>query len=199
MSNEEEQFAQRLAKLEELRRLGVAPYPTRFERTATVRSVVSEFGASEAEALEADRPRAAVAGRVLGVRSFGKARFLVLSDGLDRIQVYVRADAMDERSFQIVTHVDLGDHVGVEGRVFRTKTKELTIWAERIEFLVKGLLPLPEKWHGLTDIETRYRQRYLDLIVNPGVAAGVRNAGPSRSPRSGGSWTRGDSSKSRPR
>ena len=91
----------------------------------------------------------------------------MLSDGLDRIQVYVRADAMDERSFQIVTHVDLGDHVGVEGRVFRTKTKELTIWAERIEFLVKGLLPLPEKWHGLTDIETRYRQRYLDLIVNP--------------------------------
>ena len=167
MSNEEEQFAQRLAKLEELRRLGVAPYPTRFERTATVQSVVSQFGASEAEALEADRPKAAVAGRVLGVRSFGKARFLVLSDGLDRLQVYVRADAMDERSFQIVTHVDLGDHVGVEGRVFRTKTKELTIWAERIEFLVKGLLPLPEKWHGLTDIETRYRQRYLDLIVNP--------------------------------
>ena len=69
--------------------------------------------------------------------------------------------------FEIVTHVDLGDHVGVEGRLFRTKTKELTIWAERVEFLVKSLLPLPEKWHGLTDIETRYRQRYLDLIVNP--------------------------------
>jgi len=167
MSNEEEQFAQRLAKLEELRRLGVAPYPTRFQRTETVQSVISTFGASEAEALEADRPKVAVAGRVLGVRSFGKARFLVLSDGLERLQVYVRADSMDERSFQIVTHVDLGDHVGVEGRVFRTKTKELTIWAERIEFLVKGLLPLPEKWHGLTDIETRYRQRYLDLIVNP--------------------------------
>ena len=167
MSNEEEQFAQRLAKLEEIRRLGVAPYPTRFERTATVESVVARFGATEAEALEADRPHAAVAGRVLGVRSFGKARFLVLSDGLERLQVYIRADAMDERSFQIVTHVDLGDHIGVEGRLFRTKTKELTVWAERVEFLVKGLLPLPEKWHGLTDIETRYRQRYLDLIVNP--------------------------------
>ncbi len=108
MSNEEEQFAQRLAKLEELRRLGVAPYPTRFERTETVQSVISTFGASEAEALEADRPKVAVAGRVLGVRSFGKARFLVLSDGLERLQVYVRADSMDERSFQIVTHVDLG-------------------------------------------------------------------------------------------
>ena len=167
MSNEAEQYAQRVAKLEELRRIGVAPYPTRFERTASVRSIVAEHGATEADALEAQRPSAAVAGRVLGVRSFGKARFLVLSDGLERLQVYVRADAMDERSFQIVAHVDLGDHIGVEGRIFRTKTKELTIWAERVELLVKGLLPLPEKWHGLTDVETRYRQRYLDLIVNP--------------------------------
>jgi lysyl-tRNA synthetase class 2 len=167
MSNEEEQFTQRLAKLDEIRRLGVSPYPTRFERTATIASVVARFGAAEAETLEAERPRAAVAGRVLGIRSFGKARFVVLSDGLERLQVYVRADAMDERSFQIVTHIDLGDHIGVEGRLFRTKTKELTVWAERLEFLVKGLLPLPEKWHGLTDVETRYRQRYLDLIVNP--------------------------------
>jgi lysyl-tRNA synthetase, class II len=167
MSNEEEQFTQRRAKLEEIQRLGVSPYPTRFERTATIESVVARYGATEAEALETERPRAAIAGRVVGVRSFGKARFLVLSDGLERLQVYVRADAMDDRSFQIVTHVDLGDHIGVEGRVFRTKTKELTVWAERVEFLVKGLLPLPEKWHGLTDIETRYRQRYLDLIVNP--------------------------------
>jgi lysyl-tRNA synthetase class 2 len=167
MSNEEEQFAQRLAKLEEIHRLGVAPYPTRFERTASIASVTARYGSTEAEALEAERPRVAVAGRVLGVRSFGKARFLVLSDGLQRLQVYVRADTTDDRSFQIVTHVDLGDHIGVEGRLFRTKTKELTVWAERVEFLVKGLLPLPEKWHGLTDIETRYRQRYLDLIVNP--------------------------------
>jgi lysyl-tRNA synthetase class 2 len=167
MSNEEEQFAQRRAKLEEIQRLGVAPYPTRFERTATVQWVVARYGATEGDVLEAERPRAAIAGRVLGVRSFGKARFLVLSDGLERLQVYVRADAMDDRSFQIVTHVDLGDHIGVEGRLFRTKTKELTVWAERVEFLVKGLLPLPEKWHGLTDIEIRYRQRYLDLIVNP--------------------------------
>ena len=167
MSNEEEQFTQRLAKLEELRRLGIATYPTAFERTGTVQSVIGQYGAIEAEALEAEQPKVAIAGRVLGVRSFGKARFLVLSDGLERLQVYIRADSMDERSFQIVTHVDLGDHIGVEGRVFRTKTKELTVWAARIEFLVKGLLPLPEKWHGLTDIETRYRQRYLDLIVNP--------------------------------
>jgi lysyl-tRNA synthetase class 2 len=166
MSNEQEQYAQRLTKLEEIRRLGVPVYPTTFARSAAVSSIVTRYGAVEAEALERERPRAAVAGRILGVRSFGKARFLVLSDGLERLQVYVRADAVDERTFHLVTLLDLGDHVGVSGRVFRTRTKELTIWADELVFLVKGLLPLPEKWHGLTDIETRYRQRYLDLIVN---------------------------------
>jgi lysyl-tRNA synthetase, class II len=167
MSNEEEQFAQRQAKLEELRRLGVSAYPTRFDRDSSVSSVIAEHGGTDGETLEAERPRARVAGRVLGIRSFGKASFLVLSDGLERLQVYVREDSLDERSFRIFKLLDLGDHIGADGRIFRTKTKELTLWAERIEFLAKGLLPLPEKWHGLTDIETRYRQRYLDLIVNP--------------------------------
>ncbi len=108
----------------------------------------------------------------------------MLSDGLARIQVYVRADSLSARDFQIFKLLDFGDHVGVEGRVFRTRTNELTIWAGRLEFLAKCLLPMPEKWHGLTDIEARYRQRYLDLIVNPdsrrvfetraGVVAGIR-------------------------
>jgi lysyl-tRNA synthetase, class II len=167
MSNEQEQSAQRLAKLDEIRQLGVDPYPTRFDRATTVARIVERYGPLEAEALEVERPEVAVAGRILGVRSFGKARFLVLSDGLERVQVYVRADSMDERSFALATRLDLGDHIGVAGRVFRTKTKELTVWATGIELLVKCLLPLPEKWHGLTDIERRYRQRYLDLIVNP--------------------------------
>jgi lysyl-tRNA synthetase class 2 len=167
MSNEQEQFAQRLAKLDEIRRLGVAVYPTGFRRTATVASIVEKYGAVEAEVLETERPTASVAGRVLGVRSFGKARFLVLSDGLERLQAYVRADAVDDRTFEIVSHLDLGDHIGVSGRIFRTRTRELTIWVDEAVFLVKSLLPLPEKWHGLTDVETRYRQRYLDLIVNP--------------------------------
>jgi lysyl-tRNA synthetase class 2 len=91
----------------------------------------------------------------------------VLSDGRQKIQVYIRADSLPERDFRIFKLLDFGDIVGVEGRVFRTKTNELTIWASSLEFLVKCLLPLPEKWHGLTDVETRYRQRYLDLIVNP--------------------------------
>ena len=101
------------------------------------------------------------------MRSFGKANFLVLSDGLATIQVYIRQDAVPELDFKIFKLLDFGDVIGVEGRLFRTKTNEFSIWASRVHFLVKCLLPLPEKWHGLTDVEIRYRQRYLDLIVNP--------------------------------
>src|SRR5262245_47382249 len=167
MSNEAEQIAQRKAKLEELVRLGVAPYPNRFDRTITIAALVREHGETPAEALEGSQPEARVAGRILSVRSFGKANFLVLSDGRSRLQVYIRADSLSPREFQIFKLLDLGDHVGVQGRIFRTKTNELTIWAAGLEVLAKCLLPLPEKWHGLTDIEARYRQRYLDLIVNP--------------------------------
>jgi len=167
MSNEREQIAQRRAKLAELVALGVAPYPHRFDRDATVSAVVADHGGKDGETLETERPHTRVAGRILGIRAFGKANFLVLSDGLERLQVYVRADSVSERDFAIYRLLDVGDHVGVAGRVFRTRTNELTIWAAQIEFLAKCLLPLPEKWHGLTDIEIRYRQRYLDLIVNP--------------------------------
>ena len=167
MSNEAEQTAQRRAKLQALIDMGVAPYPRRFDRDADVTSLVESYGGTPGDALEAERPRARVAGRILSIRSFGKANFLVLSDGRSRIQVYVRADSMPERDFAIFRQLDFGDHVGVEGRLFRTKTNELTVWAEQLAFLAKCLLPLPEKWHGLTDVETRYRQRYLDLVVNP--------------------------------
>src|SRR5687767_1156545 len=166
MSNEIEQVAQRKAKLSELVALGVPPYPVRFERTATISEVVAARSAETGEALEAEKPAAVVAGRILSIRGFGKANFLVLSDGLQRLQVYVRADSMPERGFEIFKRLDFGDHVGVSGRIFRTKTNELTIWAASITFLAKCLLPLPEKWHGLQDVEIRYRQRYLDLIVN---------------------------------
>ena len=106
-------------------------------------------------------------GRILGIRAFGKANFLVLSDGRAKIQVYIRQDSVPELDFKIYKLLDFGDWVGVEGRLFRTRTNEFTIWASRLHFLAKCLLPLPEKWHGLTDVEIRYRQRYLDLIVNP--------------------------------
>jgi len=107
------------------------------------------------------------AGRILAIRSFGKANFLVISDGRARVQIYIKQEGLAERDFRIFKLLDLGDWIGVEGRLFRTRTNELTIWASKLEFLAKCLLPLPEKWHGLQDIEIRYRQRYLDLIVNP--------------------------------
>ena len=167
MSNEREQIAQRRAKLEALTALGVAPYPNHFDRTASVTAIVSAHGEKTGEVLEAEKPEVRTAGRILGIRAFGKANFVVLSDGLSRVQIYVRADAMSAHDFQVYQQLDLGDLVGVAGRVFRTKTNELTIWASGLTFLTKCLVPLPEKWHGLTDIEARYRQRYLDLIVNP--------------------------------
>src|SRR4029450_1194563 len=138
-----------------------------FERTDTIEALVAAHKGKTGEALEAEQPRTRTAGRILAIRSFGKANFLVLSDGREKIQVYIRKDSLPERDFKVFGLLDFGDFVGVEGRLFRTKTGELTIWASSLEFLAKCFLPLPEKWHGLTDVETRYRQRYLDLIVNP--------------------------------
>ncbi len=169
MSNPEEsdQIVQRRANLEALRALGVDVYPRGFDQQATIEAVVAAYSPASGETLEAEQPRTRAAGRILGIRSFGKANFLVLSDGKARLQVYIRQDALSERDFAIFKLLDFGDWVGVEGRLFRTKTNELTIWASALTFLSKALLPLPEKFHGLQDIETRYRQRYLDLTVNP--------------------------------
>jgi len=167
MSNEVEQRAQRQAKLEELIQLGVAPYPNKFDGSTAISDIVAAHGEKTHDALEAERPELRAAGRIVGMRSFGKANFLVITDGLARLQVYVRADALSAHDFELFKRLDFGDLVGVGGRVFRTKTNELTIFAASLEFLAKCFLPLPEKWHGLSDVEVRYRQRYLDLIVNP--------------------------------
>jgi lysyl-tRNA synthetase class 2 len=165
--SESDQVVNRRAHLDELRRLGVEIYPRRFDPLATIDDVVAAHGGRTGEALEAERPATRVAGRILAIRSFGKANFLALSDGKSKVQVYIRQDALSERDFAIFKLLDLGDWIGVDGRLFRTKTNELTIWASTLAFLAKCLLPLPEKWHGLTDVEIRYRQRYLDLVVNP--------------------------------
>jgi lysyl-tRNA synthetase class 2 len=167
MSSQEEQQQQRRANLAELARLGVDPYPHGFARRHTVSDLVGGYGGRDKQELESDRIDTATSGRILVIRSFGKATFLALSDGLAKIQVYLRQDALPPLDFQISKLLDFGDWVGVEGYLFRTKTNELTIWASRLHFLAKCLVPLPEKWHGLTDVEIRYRQRYLDLIVNP--------------------------------
>jgi lysyl-tRNA synthetase, class II len=164
---ESEQIRQRRANYEELQRLGITPYPHAFERTDSIAALVDAHSTKTGEELDAARVETTTAGRILAIRSFGKANFLVLSDGRSRIQVYIRKDALSDREFAVFKLLDFGDFVGVSGHLFRTRTNELTIWANRLEFLAKCFIPLPEKWHGLQDIETRYRQRYLDLIVNP--------------------------------
>jgi lysyl-tRNA synthetase, class II len=163
----DEQIQQRRTNLSELQKLGIEVYPRRFDRRDTISALVDRFGARTHDELDADQATTVTSGRILAIRAFGKANFLVISDGRARIQAYIRQDSLPEVDFKIYKLLDFGDWVGVEGRLFRTKTNELTIWASRLHFLAKCLLPLPEKWHGLTDVETRYRQRYLDLVVNP--------------------------------
>jgi len=167
MTSQDEQLEQRRANLTELEKLGVDVYPRSFERRHTVTELVDAYGQHSHDELESARIETITSGRILGIRAFGKANFLVLTDGHAKIQVYIRQDSVPELDFRIYRLLDFGDWVGVEGRLFRTRTNEFTIWASRLHFLAKCLLPLPEKWHGLTDVEIRYRQRYLDLIVNP--------------------------------
>ena len=169
MSHEREleQLRQRRDNLEALCALGVDPYPRSFDASSTVSALVAEHAGTDGKTLDANHVETAVAGRIVALRTFGKANFLVISDGRARIQVYVRQDSVTEHQFSVFRLLDFGDFVGVTGRIFRTRTNELTVWAQGLEFLSKCLTPLPEKWHGLTDVETRYRQRYLDLIVNP--------------------------------
>jgi lysyl-tRNA synthetase class 2 len=162
-----DQILQRRANFDELQRLGIEPYPHAFDRTHTIADLVDAHGAKTHDDLEAATIHTTTAGRILAIRSFGKANFLVIADGRAKIQIYVRKDALSERDFALFKLLDFGDFIGVEGRLFRTKTNELTIWASRLEFLSKCFIPMPEKWHGLQDVEIRYRQRYLDLIVNP--------------------------------
>src|SRR5690349_11916365 len=164
---ESDLLRQRRANFDDIVKLGVDPYPHKFERTDTIAALVGAHGGKTKEALEADAIHTRTAGRILAIRSFGKANFLVLSDGRDKIQAYVRQDSLPEKDFATFKLLDFGDYVGVEGKLFRTKTNELTIHASSLQFLVKCFTPLPEKWHGLQDVEIRYRQRYLDLIVNP--------------------------------
>ena len=168
MSLENEILEQRRAKLAEMRAEGKEPYPRRFAFSQTLAQLMQSCGEATGEALEAARPPVSVCGRLMALRGHGKAGFgHLLQDGT-RLQVYVRQDGVDAESFALWKGLDLGDFVGVHGYLFRTRTGELTVHAERLEFLAKDLLPLPEKWHGLQDVEARYRQRYLDLL-NPEV------------------------------
>ena len=167
MDHETDQLVQRRQNLADVAKLGRPLFPHAFPYTDTISALVAAHAERDGEALDQAQIHTVTAGRILGIRSFGKASFLVLSDGRTRIQVYIRRDSLSDSDFALYKLLDFGDLVGVEGRIFRTRTRELTIWASRLEFLAKCLIPLPEKWHGLSDVEIRYRQRYLDLIVNP--------------------------------
>jgi len=161
-----EQFEQRQKKLEQIQALGFERFPREFRWTDTPAALVDKFGEELSAELEANKQEVSVAGRLVSVRLMGKAGFAHLQGWGKRIQIYVRKDVVGERGFALFHLLDLGDIIGVRGHLFRTKTNELSIWVEELTFLAKALLPLPEKWHGLTDVELRYRQRYLDLIAN---------------------------------
>jgi len=156
----------RVQKLEQIKGLGYDPYPTYYRYTHTLAQLANELLPKSAGELERSSTKVRVAGRILTNRPFGKAGFMTLSDGEGQIQVYAKKDQLPERDFQLYKYLDIGDFVGVEGTMFRTRTGELTVLATEMTFLAKGFLPLPEKWHGLTDVEIRYRRRYVDLVVN---------------------------------
>ncbi len=160
---------QRRKKLRAITDLGFELYPRKFEITHTVPQILERYSQSPSEQLEAEKVHVRVAGRVMTIRPHGKAGFAHLAGGGARLQIYVRRDAVGERDFELYKLLDLGDIIGVEGYLFRTRTGELTVHVDRLTFLAKSLIPLPEKWHGLSDVEIRYRQRYLDLMVNDGV------------------------------
>ena len=164
-----DESGQRLDKARALRELGVNVSPNRFERTHTLGQVAAAYGEKTLEELEGLGVSARVAGRVVTKRSHGKASFATLGDGESRLQVYVRIEDVGEKAYRILDLVDLGDFLGVAGRVMRTRKGELSVQARELVFLAKALLPPPEKWHGLADVETRYRQRYVDLMANPEV------------------------------
>src|SRR6266478_6152568 len=161
-----EQFQQRQKKLEQIQALGLRAYPHEFRWTDTIADLAAQFSETSAADLQAQQRDVRLAGRILSMRLMGKAGFAHLLGSGKRIQIYVRKDVVGEAGFELFKLLDLGDLIGVRGHLFRTKTGELSVWVEELFFLAKALLPLPEKWHGLTDVELRYRQRYLDLIAN---------------------------------
>jgi lysyl-tRNA synthetase, class II len=161
-----EQFEQRQKKLDQIQALGFEIFPREFRWTDTPAALVDTYNLTPGPELEAHKREVRVAGRMVSYRLMGKAGFAHLQGSGKRIQIYVKKDVVGERGFQLFHLLDLGDSIGVRGHLFRTRTDELSIWVEEITFLSKALLPLPEKWHGLTDVELRYRQRYLDLLAN---------------------------------
>jgi lysyl-tRNA synthetase class 2 len=169
MDETSELIQQRVKKLESLRRDGIDPYPNDFRVTHTSKDLHEAFDSLPDEELKSVGETFRLAGRIMAIRDFGKASFVQIQDRKGRIQVYIQKDIVGESAFQLFKTFDMGDFIGLDGKIFRTRTRELTLQAQSFRLLAKSLRPFPEKWHGLTDIEARYRQRYLDLIANPKV------------------------------
>jgi len=169
MSLEEKIYRERREKLARIEALGQPAYPYRYQAKDDIPAVLERYGIGTAEELERDRVMVDVAGRVMAIRAMGKAAFVHLQQQGKQLQVYVKKDAVGEKGFELYKLLDIGDIAGARGYLFRTRTGELTVHVEQLTLLAKALLPLPEKWHGLTDVELRFRQRYVDLFMNPEV------------------------------
>ncbi len=168
MSLEDDLLRQRYERLPQIAALGFRPYGQAFEATTTIPGILADFGSKPAEEL-GEGVQVRVAGRLQTIRKMGKAGFAHLQQNGEKLQIYVKKDAVPANDYELFQLLEVGDIIGVEGYLFRTRTGELSIHVEKLQFLSKILLNLPEKWHGLEDIEIRYRQRYLDLIANPDV------------------------------
>ncbi len=164
-----DQILERRRSLEEIIQLGFDPYSHKFDRTHTISRLVELYSSKSAEELESERPRVRAAGRIHAINKMGKAAFIRFTDGREILQIYIKSNEVDERTWSLFKLLHLGDIIGTEGRLFRTRTGELSIHADSLTFLAKALLPPPDKYYGLADIETRYRQRYADLIANRDV------------------------------
>ncbi len=169
MALDENIYELRRQKLQQIEALGQPAYRNHYDFTHTIPQILADYSDKTAEHLENPRVNVRVAGRIMAIRLMGKAGFSHLQQGGQRLQIYVKKDAVGDKGFELFRLLDLGDHIGVSGHLFRTRTGELSVHVEEITFLSKDLLPLPEKWHGLTDVELRYRQRYVDLFMNPEV------------------------------
>jgi lysyl-tRNA synthetase class 2 len=164
-----DQMRERRRSLDEIIKLGIDPYPHKFTRTHTISEIVDQFGPKTGHELEAEPVSVSVAGRIHAINKMGRAAFIRFTDGSQLLQAYLKSNEVDERTWSLFKLLDLGDVIGVSGRVFRTRTDELSVHAESLTFLAKALLPPPDKYYGLHDIETRYRRRYADLIANRDV------------------------------
>ncbi len=165
MPTEEELIAERVRKMQDFRKQGINPYPYKFSPTHTAKQVLEKYGGLQ---IEHTKDKATVAGRIVGLRRMGKATFCHIRDHTNKLQLYLKEDVLG-KNYELLKLWDVGDWIGAEGEIFKTKTGEVTVNISKATMLCKSVRPFPEKWHGLKDIEIRYRKRYLDLIMNPEV------------------------------